>query len=212
MCLDNSSNTHLCIPVREWRTGHKGNRVSDFLLGDSWKPNQDLYGVFPMIIGSIYVTAGAIIVGVPIGLLCAVFMARYCLRDLQVMKPAVDLLAGIPSIVYGFFGLDGDRTAGAGITGRKRKMSADVIGPSGDHDPADDNKCIRIEHRAVPEYYYEGALALGATRRRSIFRVMSSGCQDGYHGRDHPGDRKSDRRDHGSGNGLREPGDHAGRS
>ena len=50
--------------------------VSDFLLGDSWKPNQDLYGVFPMIIGSVYVTAGAILIGVPIGLLCAVFMAR----------------------------------------------------------------------------------------------------------------------------------------
>ena len=80
--------------------------VSDFLLGDSWKPNQDLYGVFPMIIGSVYVTAGAILIGVPIGLLCAVFMARYCPKRLyRVLKPAVDLLAGIPSIVYGFFGL-----------------------------------------------------------------------------------------------------------
>ena len=80
--------------------------VSDFLLGDSWKPNQDLYGVFPMIIGSVYVTAGAILIGVPIGLLCAVFMARYCPKGLyKVLKPAVDLLAGIPSIVYGFFGL-----------------------------------------------------------------------------------------------------------
>ena len=52
--------------------------VSDFLLGGSWKPNQGLYGVFPMIVGSIYVTAGAVVVGVPIGLLSAVFMARYC--------------------------------------------------------------------------------------------------------------------------------------
>lgn len=66
--------------------------VSDFLLGDSWKPNQDLYGVFPMIIGSVYVTAGAILIGVPIGLLCAVFMARYCPKGLyRVLKPAVDL-------------------------------------------------------------------------------------------------------------------------
>ena len=80
--------------------------LTDFLLGNSWKPNQNLYGVFPMIIGSIYVTAGAIITGVPIGILCAVFMARYCPKKLyKVLKPAVDLLAGIPSIVYGFFGL-----------------------------------------------------------------------------------------------------------
>ncbi|MFR9143782.1 MAG: PstC family ABC transporter permease, partial [Lentihominibacter sp.] len=80
--------------------------ISDFLLGNSWKPNQELYGIFPMIIGSIYVTAGSIIIGVPIGLLCAVFMARYCPKGLyRILKPAVDLLAGIPSIVYGFFGL-----------------------------------------------------------------------------------------------------------
>ena len=106
MCLHHSSNPHLCVLVRKWRTGYKEIGVSDFLLGDSWKPNQDLYGVFPMIIGSVYVTAGAILIGVPIGLLCAVFMARYCPKGLyKVLKPAVDLLAGIPSIVYGFFGL-----------------------------------------------------------------------------------------------------------
>ena len=57
----------MCVLIRKRRTGHKGNRFSDFLLGDSWKPNQDLYGIFPMIVGSIYVTAGAIIIGVPIG-------------------------------------------------------------------------------------------------------------------------------------------------
>ena len=55
---------------------------TDFLFGTSWKPGQDLYGIFPMIIGSVYVTAGAIIIGVPIGLLCAVFMARYCPKGL----------------------------------------------------------------------------------------------------------------------------------
>ena len=80
--------------------------ISDFLLGRIWKPSENLYGIFPMIVGSIYVTAGAIIIGVPIGLLCAVFMARYCPRKIyRIVKPAVDLLAGIPSIVYGFFGL-----------------------------------------------------------------------------------------------------------
>ena len=179
---------------------------SDFLLGDSWKPNQDLYGIFPMIIGSIYVTAGAIIVGVPIGLLCAVFMARYCPKGLyRIMKPAVDLLAGIPSIVYGFFGLMvivplvQDSLGGSG----KCLLTSSVllgimILPT----------IISVSEsniRAVPEYYYEGALALGATKERSIFRVILPAAKD------NTGNRKSHRRDHGSGNGLREPGHHAGK-
>jgi phosphate transport system permease protein len=80
--------------------------VYDFLLGMKWKPLSDIYGIFPMIVGSIYVTAGSLVIGVPIGILCAVFMARFCPRRLYgILKPAVNLLAGIPSIVYGFFGL-----------------------------------------------------------------------------------------------------------
>ena len=75
-------------------------------FGKVWKPSKDLYGIFPMIVGSIYVTAGAILIGVPIGLLTAVYLARFCPKGLyRVVKPAVDLMAGIPSIVYGFFGL-----------------------------------------------------------------------------------------------------------
>ena len=78
----------------------------NFIFGKTWMPGANKFGIFPMIIGSIYVTAGAIIIGVPIGLLCAVFMAKFCPPKLhKIMKPAVDLLAGIPSIVYGFFGL-----------------------------------------------------------------------------------------------------------
>ena len=147
--------------------------VSDFLLGDSWKPNQDLYGVFPMIIGSVYVTAGAILIGVPIGLLCAVFMARYCPKGLyKVLKPAVDLLAGIPSIVYGFFGLMVIVPLVQGSLGGSGKClltSSVLLGimilPT----------IISVSEsniRAVPEYYYEGSLALGATRERSIFRAV----------------------------------------
>ncbi len=75
----------------------------NFLLGTEWRPNSDQYGIFPMILGSIYVTAGAIIVGVPLGLLAAIFMAKFCPAPLyRFLKPAVNLLAGIPSIVYGF--------------------------------------------------------------------------------------------------------------
>ena len=80
--------------------------LGKFLFGMTWAPNQNLYGIFPMIIASILVTGGAILIGVPLGLLCALFLARFCPKRLYaVLKPAVDLLAGIPSIVYGFFGL-----------------------------------------------------------------------------------------------------------
>lgn len=147
--------------------------VTDFLLGRTWKPNQDLYGIFPMIIGSIYVTAGAIIIGVPIGLLCAVFMARYCPAKLyRIVKPAVDLLAGIPSIVYGFFGLmvivpivqDTFGGSGKGLLTSSVLLGIMIL-PT----------IISVSEsniRAVPESYYEGALALGATRERSIFRTV----------------------------------------
>lgn len=82
--------------------------LKEFLLGLEWKPNDSIpkYGIFPMIVGSIYVTVGALIVGVPIGLFTAVFMARFCPRKIyKPLKTAIDLLAGIPSVVFGFFGL-----------------------------------------------------------------------------------------------------------
>ena len=78
----------------------------NFLLGTVWRPGNDLYGIFPMIMGSLYVTAGALLLGVPIALLTAIFLARFCPPRLyRLLKPAVNLLAGIPSVVYGFFGL-----------------------------------------------------------------------------------------------------------
>ena len=77
-----------------------------FLLGTTWKPGNDIFGILPMILGSIYVTAGAILVGVPIGLLTAIYMSRFASPAInRVMLPAVQLLAGIPSVVYGFFGM-----------------------------------------------------------------------------------------------------------
>ena len=77
-----------------------------FLLGTTWKPGNDIFGILPMILGSLYVTAGAIIIGVPIGLLTAVFLAKFCPKGLyKILKPATELMAGVPSVVYGFFGL-----------------------------------------------------------------------------------------------------------
>ena len=79
-----------------------------FLLGTTWKPGNDIYGILPMILGSLYVTAGAIIVGVPVGLLTAIYLSRFSTPAIKrVMLPAVQLLAGIPSVVYGFFGAAG---------------------------------------------------------------------------------------------------------
>ena len=76
----------------------------DFIFGQKWRPSNEVFGIFPMIIGSIYITEGAVVIGVPIGILTAVYLARFCPEKLyKVIKPAVDLLAGIPSVVYGFF-------------------------------------------------------------------------------------------------------------
>ena len=78
----------------------------NFLTGAKWKPGNDIYGILPMILGSIYITAGAVVIGVPVGLLTAIFMAFYCPKKLYgLLKPCTELLAGIPSIVYGFFGM-----------------------------------------------------------------------------------------------------------
>lgn len=152
----------------------------EFLLGTKWAPKQELFGVLPMIVGSIYVTAGAIIVGVPIGLLTAIFMAKFCPPKLyKILKPAVELLAGIPSIVYGFFGLVVIVPIIRSIFGGGGKgiLTASVllgimILPT----------IIGVAEsaiRAVPENYYEGALALGATEERSVFSAVLPAAKSG---------------------------------
>ena len=144
-----------------------------FLTGMKWKPMNEIFGIFPMIVGSIYVTAGAIIVGVPIGILCAVFMARFCPRKLYpVLKPAIELMAGIPSIVYGFFGLMiivpfiRLNAPGNGLSLLAASILLGImILPT----------VITVAKNAldaVPQSYYEGALALGATHERSVLRVL----------------------------------------
>lgn len=144
--------------------------VFKFLSGTHWRPSNDVYGIFPMILGSLYVTAGAIIIGVPVGILTAVFMARFCPKKLyRIIKPAVDLLAGIPSVVYGFFGLMvivpfiRDYLGGSGTS----MLAASVI--LGIMILPTIVNVSEAAIRAVPESYYEGALALGATHERSVF-------------------------------------------
>lgn len=151
-----------------------------FLLGTKWKPANNIYGILPFILGSIYVTAGAILIGVPIGILTSIFMARYCPKRIyKPLKAATELLAGIPSVVYGFFGMmvlvpllrEIPRCKGnvmltacilLGIM-----ILPTIIGTT------------ESALRSVPESYYEGALALGATQERSIFTVVFPAAKSG---------------------------------
>ncbi|MFQ7241724.1 phosphate ABC transporter permease subunit PstC [Agathobaculum sp.] len=158
----------------------------NFLTGTSWRPGNDIYGILPMIVGSIYITAGAIVIGVPIGLLTAIFMAFYCPKRIYgILKPCTELLAGIPSIVYGFFGmvviaptvLDIAKFFGADISSGATILSAaillgimilpTIIGVS------------EAALRAVPNAYYEGAVAMGATHERAVFSVMLPAAKSG---------------------------------
>ena len=160
--------------------------IFNFLLGETWKPGNDIYGILPFILGSIYVTAGAIVIGVPIGILTAIFIARFCPDNIyRFVKPAVDLLAGIPSVVYGFFGMVVlvpfvrdffGRQLGFGGNGSSMFTASVMLGimilPT----------IISVGEsaiRAVPNSYYEGALALGATHERSVFFTVVPAAKSG---------------------------------
>lgn len=157
----------------------------EFLTGERWKPTNEIFGILPMIMGSIYVTAGAIILGVPIGILTSLFMAKYCPKKIYpVLKGATELLAGIPSVVYGFFGLvvlvplirDICQKFHWGGNGSSILTASILLGmmilPT----------IIGVTEsaiRSVPAHYYEGALALGATHERSIFSVVLPAAKSG---------------------------------
>ena len=151
-----------------------------FLLGTVWKPSNDKFGIFPMIIASIYVTGGAILIGVPIALFTSVFMARYCPQKIyRPLKSGIELMAGVPSIVYGFFGLVlmvpliRSTFGGTGTSWLAASLLlAIMILPTiiGVVEPA---------LRAVPTSDYEGALALGATHERSVYTAVVPAAKSG---------------------------------
>ncbi|MCP1101945.1 phosphate transport system permease protein [Aequitasia blattaphilus] len=159
--------------------------VGKFLGGKIWRPNNDEFGILPMIVGSLYVTAGAIIFGVPIGILTSVFMAKYCPKTIyRPLKTAIELLSGIPSVVYGFFGLvvlvpfvrNVGRSLGLGGNGSSIFTASLLLGmmilPT----------IIGVTEsaiRAVPAAYYEGALALGATHEGAVFKVVLPAAKSG---------------------------------
>lgn len=154
----------------------------NFLSGTAWKPNNDpqRFGIFYMIIGSLYVSGGALLLGVPVGVLAAVFMARFCPRRLRpLLSQCVKLLAGIPSIIYGFFGM------------------MIVVPFIADHCPGNGNSVLAASVvlalmilptiitisenalRSLPDSYYEGAAALGATHEEAVFRVLVPAARRG---------------------------------
>ena len=152
----------------------------NFLLGEKWKPMNNIFGILPMIIGSIYVTAGAIIIGVPIAFFTSVYLAKFCNERLyKILKPAVELMAGIPSIVYGFFGLVVIVPIMQKVMGGSGKsvLTASVL--LGIMILPTVIGVAESSIRAVPDSYYEGALALGATRERSVFFAVLPGAKSG---------------------------------
>ena len=155
----------------------------NFLLGTEWRPSNDVYGIFPMIVGSIYVTAGSLVLGVPVGILTAVYLSRFASRRVKkLLMPAIQLLAGIPSVVYGFFGVmvlvPWVAAISAPFDGSGKSMftASLVLGimilPT----------IITVSKTsldAVPDSYYEGSLALGATHERSVFCILLPAAKSG---------------------------------
>jgi phosphate transport system permease protein len=152
----------------------------NFIFGKQWLPMQNIYGIFPMIVGSLYVTAGAILIGVPIGVFTSVYLVKFCPKGLyKIAKPAIDLMAGVPSIVYGFFGMiiivpfvqTVFGGSGKGILTASILLGIMIL-------PTIIN-VVEANLRAVPNYYYEGALALGASEERSAFFVLLPAAKSG---------------------------------
>jgi len=156
--------------------------IINFLTGTNWRPTWEppLFGILPMVVGSLYVTAGAILFGVPIGVFAAVFMAKFCPHPIyKVLKPAINLLAGIPSVVYGYFGMvvlvpfvrenfggNGNSILTASI------LLGMMILPT----------IITISEnaiRAIPNDIYEGAVALGVSHESATFRVVLPAAKSG---------------------------------
>jgi phosphate transport system permease protein len=157
-----------------------------FLFGENWNPTDTPpeFGILPMIMGSIYVTIGAVVCGVPIGVLTAIFLAKFCPAPLyRLLKPATQLLAGIPSVVYGFFGA-------VVLVPFVRDYLGEIFGGNGPSIFAASvllgvmilPTIIGVSEaaiRAVPESYYEGALALGASHERSVFFTVVPAATSG---------------------------------
>lgn len=156
--------------------------LRNFLLGREWKPSNSppTYGILPMILGSFYVTTGAVLVGVPVGIMTATYMSHFSSKRIyNILKPSINLMAGIPSIVYGFFFLTVVVPIVRSIfggTGMNFITASILLGvmilPT----------IIGISEsalRAIPKEYYEGSIALGASHESSVVKVVIPAARSG---------------------------------
>jgi len=161
--------------------------VTDFLLGTKWAPtkSEPSFGILPMILGSVYVTAGAVLLGVPVGIFMAIFMARMCPKPLyRILKPATNLMAGVPSVIYGFFGMTVIVPAIYELFGKRFDiMSGDTMLAAsiilGIMILPTVISIAETNLRAVPQELYEGAVALGASHERAVFKVVLPSARSG---------------------------------
>jgi len=152
----------------------------NFIFGMTWAPSQGEFGIFPMIVGSLSVTLGATVLGVPIGLCCSVFLTEFAPKWMRTFfRPAIQLLAGIPSVVYGFWGLlfivPAIRTylGGPGLSMLAGSIIlAIMILPT-------IISIAEVSILALPPSYKEGALALGLTHWQAIYRLMIPAAKSG---------------------------------
>lgn len=153
----------------------------EFITGSKWVPSADQFGISSMVVASLIATTGALIIGVPVGILTAVFIAELAPKKLaKIISPAVELLAGIPSVLYGIFGLAVIVPAIQNIFNLPKGQSllaviivlAIMMLPT----------IISVSEtaiRAVPKAYKEGSLALGASNIETIFKVVLPAAKSG---------------------------------
>lgn len=153
-----------------------------FLFGENWRPASDIFGILPMILSSIAGTAGAIVIGVPVGILTAVFLSETASPRLAMLvRPAVELLAGIPSVIYGFFGMlvvvpvirnmFPEHTIGDSLLAVILILAVMILPTI--------VSVTETSLRAVPRAYREASLALGATQTETIFKVTLPAAKSG---------------------------------
>ena len=158
-----------------WKIGPR-----DFIFGERWVPSQGSFGILPMIVGSFWVTLGALSLGVPLGLACAIFLCEWTPPwAAMVLRPAIQLLAAIPSVIYGFWGLVvlvplvRNLLGGPGLSILSGSIIlAFMILPT----------IISISEdslKALPSSYKAGGLALGATHWQTIWRVLIPAARSG---------------------------------
>jgi phosphate transport system permease protein len=154
--------------------------LKNIIFGFKWAPTKGFFGIFPMIVSSFLVTFGALIIGGPMGLSCAVYLAEYSGKKMKMLlKPALELLAGIPSVVYGFLGviyivpLVRNWLGGSGFSLLATSIILGVmILPT----------IISISFDAltsVPKTFREGSLAMGATKWQTIYKVVIPSAKSG---------------------------------